>query len=301
MDTAGGHDDRGPTGRGTGAMGRRGRAILIAGLIAAAFPAIGDGRAHDTPQLGPSGTGGRFDEAAALRTSQAAVGRRIGDHVFRDTLGKPVNLTDFKGRPVVVNLVYTACSHYCPLTVQNLARGVEAAQEALGKDAFTVLTIGFDSRNDHPARMRAYARAQGIDVPGWQFLSADPDTVHAFTEELGFLFFPAAQGFDHLAQTTILDADGTVFRQIYGVDPGVRAIVEPLKSLRFGQVSNLTALGDIVERVRLFCTLYDPATDAYLFDWSFFTGIAIGLICIAAILGFLILEVVRRGRAGHRA
>lgn len=280
-------------------MFSRGRIIL--GLLAAALISAGEVRAHEAPPAVTPDGNDRFDEAAALRTSQAAVGRKLGDHVFRDTLGKRVNLADFRGNPVVVNLIYTACSQYCPITIQNLARGVEAAQVALGEDAFTVLTIGFDSRNDNPARMRAYARARDIGLPGWVFLSADAETVHSLTEELGFLFFPAAHGFDHLAQTTIVDADGIVFRQVYGVDPGIRPIVEPLKSLRFGQVSSLVAFDDIVERVRLFCTLYDPATDAYLFDWSFFTGIAIGVLCIAALLVFLILEEIRRRRFGRRA
>lgn len=270
---------------------------IILGVSALAFVMVGADRTLAAPSAGKTD----FDEAAALRTSQAAVGRKLADHVFRDTSGKHVSLSDFAGKPVVVNLVYTACSHACPVTIQNLARGVEAAQDALGEDAFTVLTIGFDTRNDHPARMRAYDRAQDIELANWHFLSVDAPTILALTGELGFIFFPAAQGFDHLSQTTILDADGRVFRQVYGVDPGVRAVVEPLKSLRFGQVSSLVALDDIVERVRLFCTLYDPATDAYLFDWSFFTGIAIGLLCIAALLTFLVFEELRRRRFGRRA
>lgn len=270
---------------------------IILGVFALASVMVGADHTLAAPSAGKT----KFDEAAALRTSQAAVGRKLADHAFRDTSGKRVSLGDFAGKPVVVNLVYTACSHACPVTIQNLARGVESAQDTLGEDAFTVLTIGFDTRNDHPARMRAYDRAQDIELANWHFLSADAPTILALTDELGFIFFPAAQGFDHLSQTTILDSDGRVFRQIYGVDPGVRAIVEPLKSLRFGQVAGLTALDDIVERVRLFCTLYDPATDAYLFDWSFFTGIAIGLLCIAAILTFLVTEELRRRRFGRRA
>lgn len=272
----------------------------IPGVFALAFTLITIGSAYgDQHMTIPTAENG-FDVDSALRASRAAVGRELGGHVFRDTFGQRVALHDFAGRPVIVNLIYSACSHTCPLIVQNLARGIEAAQNALGEDAFTVLTIGFDTRNDHPARMRAYKRAQGIAHPNWYFLSADAETVRAFTEELGFVYFPTAHGFDHLAQTSILDAEGRVFRQIYGADPEVRMIVEPLKSLRFGQLSNLATLDDIVERVRLFCTLYDPATDAYLFDWSFFTGIVIGLLCILALLTFLVLEELRRRRSGHR-
>ena len=271
---------------------------LFSAILSCALAAAGLAAAH---QAKPAAGDGGFDKKAALAVSQAAVGRTLGDYTFRDTVGKRVALSDFAGRPVVINLVYTSCSHFCPVTVQNLARGVENAQQALGEDSFTVLTIGFDVRNDHPARMRAYQRAQDIGLANWFFLSADEKTVHDLTEDLGFLYYPAAQGFDHLAQTTILDAGGTIYRQVYGIDAGVREIVEPLKSLRLGQVSGLISLDEIVERIRLFCTLYDPATDAYRFDWSFFTGLGVGLLCIGLLAAFLISEEVRRRRAGRRA
>lgn len=243
-----------------------------------------------------SGSAGAFDRKAALKNSQAAVGRSVGDYVFRDTRGKPVKLTGFRGRPVVINLVYTACTHYCPVTVQSLARGVEAAQDALGEDAVTVLTVGFDTRNDNPARMAAFARSQGIDIPNWHFLSADAETVMALTDDLGFVFFPSAQGFDHLAQTTILDSQGRVYRQVYGTDPAIQAIVEPLKAMQMGRPDGMLDLGGLVERVRLFCTLYDPTIDAYRFDWSFFTGLAIGAASLLALTMFLVHAILQRRR-----
>ena len=42
-------------------------------------------------------------------------------------------------------------------------------------------------------------------------------------------------------------------------------VVEPLKRLRAGQAAELVTMDSIVERIRLFCTLYDPDRDAYRF------------------------------------
>lgn len=247
---------------------------------------------------GPAAAPGHrsFDEKSALQFSQAAIGRQLGRFEFRDTSGRPLASDAFAGRPIVVNMVYTACSHYCPVTVQALSRGVVAAQDALGKDSFAVLTIGFDSRNDNPARMAAFARSQDVDLPNWHFLSADAETVIALSENIGFIFFPSAQGFDHLAQTTIIDAKGRIVRQVYGSDLTVQAIVEPLKGLRLGQPTSLADIAGIVDRVRLFCTLYDPSRDAYRFDWSVFTGIAAGLLSLAVLTGFLVHAVLQRRR-----
>lgn len=233
-------------------------------------------------------------QAAALAASKAAVGRRLGDFEFRDTMGRRTPLSRFRGRPVIINLIYTACTDFCPTIVQNLAYAVEGAQDALGADSFTVLTIGFDTRQDHPAQMRAYAKAQGIDHPNWLFLAADAPTILALTEQLGFAFYRAPQGFDHLAQTTIVGGDGSVYRQVYGSDLSVASIVEPLKQLRYGETASLASFGNIVERIKLFCTLYDPNEDAYRFDWSFFTGIFVGLLSLAGLTAFLVHAILQR-------
>lgn len=234
----------------------------------------------------------QFDEKAALETSRAAVGRQLADYKFTDEEGREVRLSDFEGEPVLMNMVYTSCSHYCPITTQSLAYGVDAANGALGEQSFTVLTIGFDVRNDKPTRMRAFRRSLDISFPNWHFLSADTETVLALTNQIGFIYYPSAQGYDHLAQTTLIDRNGRVVRQLYGTDLTVPQVVEPLKRLRAGQAAALASLENVVERIRLFCTLYDPDRDAYRFDWSFFVGLTIGILSIGLMAAFFISQLV---------
>ena len=238
-----------------------------------------------------------FDEETALEISRAAIGRQLADYSFKDGESRPVKLSDFKGRPVLINMIYTSCSHYCPVTSRSLADGVDVARDALGDDSFSVLTIGFDIRNDKPSRMRAYGRAQGINFPNWHFLAADSETVLALTEQTGFIYYPSSQGFDHLAQTTLLDKDGRIVRQLYGTDLTVLQVVEPLKRLLAGQAAELVTMGNIVERIRLFCTLYDPDRDAYRFDWSFFVGLGIGMLSIGLMVTFFVNQLLLHLRA----
>ncbi|MDH3352521.1 MAG: SCO family protein, partial [Gammaproteobacteria bacterium] len=149
----------------------------------------------------------------------------IGEHTFRDISGQPFQLQALRGKPLVVSLIYTSCHHVCPLITANIEKNVDIAHEALGEDAFSVVTIGFDWQVDTPERMRMYASAKGIDVPGWYFLSGDEASVQAISKAVGFQFFPTAKGFDHLSQTTVVDADGRVYRQIYGQDFDAQAFV----------------------------------------------------------------------------
>lgn len=268
---------------------------LAASIASLAYLAASTGPAEATqPSV--------FDPESAIAYSQAAVGRTVGDYLFRDKGGETRRLSDYRGKPLVVNLVFTACVQSCPIVLQTLQRAVDVAQEALGSDSFSVVTIGFDADTDTPERMHDYARDQGISLDNWHFLSGGKADIERLLGELGFLYFPSPRGFDHLAQTSVLDPDGRVHQQVYGANFLPPALVEPLKGLMFGQAGGLVDVASLVERVRLFCTFYDPARDRYSFDYSFFFALTIGgltLIGLATLLirawmGALIRERRRR-------
>lgn len=229
-----------------------------------------------------------FDRHAALEASQAAVGRPVGDYRFTDGDGRGLRLAELRGRPLVLSLVYTSCAHTCPLLTEHLARMVAVAREALGAESFTVLTVGFDTAVDSPARMRLFARERGIDTPHWRFLSTDAASAAALARDVGFLFTRRAGGYDHLTQTTVLDAQGRVYRQIYGSDFEPPALVEPLKQLVFGARAEPATLDGWLNGVRLFCTVYDPASGRYRFDYSLFVGAAVGLLSLGAVAAFVV-------------
>lgn len=270
-----------------------GRRALVAGvlLLAFAFPAKPAGAATEKP----------FDDAAAYKYSQAAVGRQVGDYSFRDRQGRAVTMADFRGRPLVVSLIYTSCSQTCPVISHSLTKAVELAQKNIGSDAFHVVTIGFDARVDSPERMRTFARQQNIALPNWEFLSADTATVDRLSEDLGFIFFASAKGFDHLAQITIVDGAGKVFRQVYGDEFEPPHVVEPLKDLIFGRLSSLASWDGIVDRVKLYCTVFDPNIGGYRFDYRVPMIVALGGITLFGIGFFMVRAWVRLFRAEARA
>lgn len=237
--------------------------------------------AGTAPTAGATATT-RLDEKAALETSQRAIGRLVGDHRFVDSHGRSVSLTDYRGRPLVISLIYTSCYHTCPLIVQSVDRAVGMAADAVGSDSFAVVTIGFDSQADTPDRMRAYVGAQGIHRPNWDFLSTDPLTMSRVAEDLGFQFVASPRGFDHLAQVSVLDGSGRVYRQVYGDEFPPRMLADPVKDLVLGRRSSLTTLAGLFDRVRLICTVYDPTQNRYRFSYAIFIGLAIGLLSFSA-------------------
>jgi len=259
--------------------------VWLAAVLVAASSLLGAGAglAHDASATAAAADKMAFRETAALATSQAAVGRAVGDHGFTDSNGRHVRLAAYQGKPLVVSLVYTSCADFCPIISKAVGAAVDAAVGAFGRDAFSVVTIGFDARADTPSRMRAFAHAHGLGAPNWSFLSADADTILGLSQELGFTFFPSAKGFDHLAQTTLIDPEGRVYRQVYGTDFAPPSLVEPMKELIFKRRSELTSIDGLINRVRLFCTIYDPASGRYRFDYSLFITLIIGTLSLGAV------------------
>lgn len=260
-------------------------AILMVAVAVSAGPA-----ASARPSL---------DEETALRVSQAAIGRSVGDYEFTNVAHRTIRLRNLEGKPLVVNMAYSGCADICPTLSESLADAVDVARETLGKDSFTVVTIGFDARHDTPERMRAYARSHGLDLDGWEFLSGDDATIDRLASDLGFLFFAGPQGFDHVSQTTVIDAGGRIYRQIYGATFRPPALVEPLKELIWGEPRGGNALTALVDRVRLICTIYDAGSGRYRFSYAIFIGIAIGGVTLLAV-GLVIVRAWLQMRRSNR-
>jgi protein SCO1/2 len=253
-------------------------AAILALLLLSVLPAY----AHDTHA--PA-----FDQQQALAYSQQAIGRQVTGQTFTDADGRTLQLSALRGRPVVLNMIYTGCEDICPLIIERVADAVAAADKALGAGRFSVLTIGFDTRADTPARMRAYRTAHRISRPAWWLVSGDAGSVARLAADTGFLYAPRAGGFDHLSQTTILDSDRRVFRQIYGSDFAIPTLVEPLQQLVLGRPGNAgLTLSALTDRVRLLCSIYDPATGRYRFSYAIFIGLIVGAVSLGAVAAAII-------------
>lgn len=219
----------------------------------------------------------RLDEAQAMTKSSRAIGQGVGGYGFIDHQGRVVNLAQFRGKPLIVPMVYTSCYHTCPLITHSLLQAVATARQMLPRDSFQVAVVGFEAGVDTPERMRAFAASQGLDQPGWTFLSGDRASVDALARDIGFSFVASPRGFDHVAQITIIDAEGRVYWQVYGAEFKTSAVVEPLKQLVYGRPVRFVEPSSWWDRLRLLCTVYDPARDRYRFSYAIFIGILVGM------------------------
>jgi protein SCO1 len=275
----------------------------------AAAPGVGAG---DTPKLAPPPAPGlvavpqgnrsgltllTLDSEAAYKRSQDAIGKPVGDHVLLDRQGRPVRLADYKGKPLLVNFIYTACFQVCPTTTKNLQKAVENTVAMLGPDRFNIVSIGFNQPFDSPQAMKDFATQHGIRLPNWEFLSPAPAIVDELTQNFGFSYVATTAGFDHLNQVTFVDAGGRIVRQVYGESFTAQDIAEPLKAMVTGAPlpPQTSTLAELADRLRIICSVYDPVTGRYRTNYALYFEIA-GFISFMAFMGWVAWSFMRKRR-----
>ena len=238
-----------------------------------------------------------LDETAALQLSQSVVGKPVGDHVLLDRQQRPTPLARYKGKPLLVSFVYTACFQVCPTTTKNLQKAVENTVGMLGADRFNIISIGFNQPFDSPQAMKDFATQHGIHLPNWEFLSPAAAIVDELTQNFGFSYVATTAGFDHMNQITLVDAEGRIYRQIYGQSFTAQDLAEPLKAMITGAPipPQTSTLAELVDRVRIICSVYDPISGRYRTNYALYFEIA-GFISFMFFMGWVAWSFMRKRR-----
>ncbi len=239
-----------------------------------------------------------LDQSAALRTSQTAVGTQISDFTLLDREGRAVRLSQYRGKPLLVSFIYTGCFQVCPLTTRSLQSAIEAGREVFGTRQFNVVSIGFNQPADSPQALKAFALQNHIDQSNWEFLSPHASIVEPLTREFGFSYKSTPAGFDHVLQVTLLDAQGRIYRQIYGEELDADSLGEPIKQLlNNAPVPQQLSLDGLINRVRILCTVYDPKTGKYRVQYGLLIEVAGGITFALAMIWFFLAEWRTQRRA----
>jgi protein SCO1 len=75
---------------------------------------------------------------------------------LRDSLGRTVDLRDYRGKAVLVTFIYTHCPDVCPLIVGNL-HNAQATLGARAKD-LQIVAVSTDPRGDTPKSVARFLR-----------------------------------------------------------------------------------------------------------------------------------------------
>ena len=269
---------------------RRLRRALAAALLAAL--SLGSA-AQESGAAREPGAVARLDEGAAVRLSQAAVGRNVPDLVMLDRQGRPLRLSDYRGKPLLVSFIYTGCFQVCPTQTRALYEAVKGLDVLVGANQFQVVSIGFNQPFDNPEAMRAFARQHRIDAANWEFLSPPREAVEPLTHAFGFSYVATPAGFDHVLGVTVVDAGGRIHAQVFGDKLRADQLGRPLRALLLDKPlpgASASTLASVVERVRILCTVYDPDTGEYRYDVKLILELIGGLLFFGSVSIYLLLE-----------
>lgn len=92
----------------------------------------------------------------------------VPDFRLVDQTGTPFGPERLKGRVWIADFVFTRCPDVCPRMTERLA----GVQRALG-ERVDVVSVSVDPEYDTPARLAAFAQANGVRSPRWHFLTGD--------------------------------------------------------------------------------------------------------------------------------
>ncbi|MCC7016890.1 MAG: SCO family protein [Rhodospirillales bacterium] len=171
--------------------------------------------------------GGRaFTAESARRLDIAANPRLLPEVTLSDQAGARVLLSDYRGAPLVIEFVYTACPDICVALGSAFER-----IDAIAPTAASLLSVSFDPADD-TERLSWFADRHGADAPRWRVAGVpDPALRAEFLARAGVVVIPdGAGGFVHNAGLYLVDAGGRLVRVFDPEDVGgVLAAIDSLK------------------------------------------------------------------------
>ncbi len=131
------------------------------------------------------------------------------DFTLDASLGRPVSLSEFRGKPVLLYFGYTTCPDVCPTTLADL----RMAMQELGsnQDKVQVLFVTVDPERDTAERLAAYLK---YFDPGFIGLTGSVPDIEAIASRFGVFFkknetsSAADYLMDHTSAVLLLDSDG---------------------------------------------------------------------------------------------
>lgn len=183
---------------------------------------------------------------------------------FRSEKGRRVTLGEFfRGKPVILTLVYYQCPMLCTQVLNGLLRAMKDMKMTPGED-YEVVSVSIDPTETPvlaDAKHILYAGLYGrpAAVEGWHFLTGEESQIKRLADAVGYhyAYDPASKQYAHPSAIIVLTPEGRVSRYFYGISYNER-------DLRLGLVeASAGRIGTPVDSVLLFCFHYDPATGKY--------------------------------------
>jgi protein SCO1/2 len=161
-----------------------------------------------------------------------AIGEAAPDFRLTDQKHRPVKLSDFRGKVVAINFVYTRCAlpNLCLRIANNFGAIRKRFESQLGRD-LVLLTVTFDPARDTPDVLAQYAARWNADPATWHFLTGPVADVQRVCHLFGVDAFPDEGLMSHSLHTAILDREGRLAANLEGNQFTVEQLADLIKAV----------------------------------------------------------------------
>jgi protein SCO1/2 len=159
----------------------------------------------------------RLNAPDASTTKELAIGAIVPDFTLIDQVHRRISLSQYTGKVVALNFIYTSCAlpNFCYRISNNFGVLQRRFKEKLGVDLI-LLTVTFDPQRDHPERLAHYAENWKADPETWHFLTGEVADVERVTSLFGMDYFPEEGLMNHSLHTAIIDRERKLVANIEG-------------------------------------------------------------------------------------
>jgi protein SCO1 len=166
------------------------------------------------------------DEGAGFAVSDSANAFQA-DLSLVDQNGRKVALSSLKGKPTLVDFIYTSCPGECLTLTQRMKIIAARLGPELGTKA-QIVSITVDPEHDGPEQLLNYADRQGANLNGWLFLTGTSKQIDDVMARFDLIRKREADGtVDHVLEMFLVAPNGRVLLQYMGdkIDPA-RAVAD---------------------------------------------------------------------------
>jgi protein SCO1/2 len=145
--------------------------------------------------------------------------------------GETIQLADYLGQPLVLVMFYGRCTGTCPVLIQRTWKLYSGIDVDI-RDRVQVLAVSFDYKNDTPQALKEYAENEQLDIPGWNFVTAQQSDIRELAMLLGVQYRERSDGhFEHSNLITVLDAQGKIVLRSEGIKGGLSDTATAIEEL----------------------------------------------------------------------
>jgi protein SCO1/2 len=158
--------------------------------------------------------GEKGDYTAPATHRKLSHGDLVPDFELIDQQSRRVRLSDFRGRVVAIDFIYTRCP--LPDVCPRLSAAFAYVARRFQQQDLTLLSVTVDPGYDTPSVLSDYARRWHADPERWRFLTGTLSAVSQAAGNFGLVFWPEENMIAHTVVTAVVGRQGRLAALIEG-------------------------------------------------------------------------------------